>query len=127
MTYRVLIADDSVDSRSALAALLEAADCRVEFAEDGPSALRRLLDEVWDLSLLDMHMPALTGVEVLAQAQAVGVRVPSILMTGHPSHAIEAAALEVGALTLLRKPVPAEILRITVRQILTDFDGPQRA
>ncbi|MDP6850674.1 MAG: response regulator [Planctomycetota bacterium] len=125
MSYRILIADDSSDCRRAMAALLDSAGFLVEQAEDGSAALRRLLDTAYDLSLLDMHMPALTGLEVLAQLQHSGVRTPSILMTGHPSRAIEAAALEAGARTMLRKPIPAEILRITVQTIVCEIHGPE--
>jgi len=122
MSYRILIADDSNDSRRALAALLDAAGFVVEQAEDGSDALNRLMEMRYALSLLDMHMPSLTGIEVITQIRSRGRRIPSILMTGHPSRAIEAAALEAGALALLRKPIPAEVLRITVQRIVCDIN-----
>lgn len=120
MSYRILIADDSNDSRQALAALLGADGFVVEQAKDGSDALKHLMEMRYDLSLLDMHMPSLTGIEVITQIRNCGRHIPSILMTGHPSRAIEAAALEAGALALLRKPIPAEILRITVQRIVCD-------
>ncbi len=130
MPYRILVADDNLDSRRVLQALLVGAGFDVELAEDGSQALQRLLahPEAFDLSLLDVHMPTLTGLEVLAQMQALGTVVPSILMTGHPSRAIESAALEAGARTILRKPITAEILRITVRQVIREIrptNGPE--
>ncbi len=130
MPYRILVADDNLDSRKVLQALLVAAGFDVELAEDGSQALQRLLarPEAFDLSLLDVHMPTLTGLEVLSQLQSAGMVVPSILMTGHPSRAIESAALEAGARTILRKPITAEILRITVRQVIREIrptQGPE--
>ncbi len=122
MPYRILIADDSSDSRRALAALLDRAGFVVEQAENGSDALNRLTEMSYDLSLLDMHMPSLTGIEVITQIHDRGITVRSILMTGHPSRAIEAAALEAGALALLRKPIPAEILRITVQRIICEIN-----
>lgn len=129
MAYRILVADDSLDSRKVLQALLVAAGFHVDLAADGSEALQRLLDgpETYDLSLLDVHMPSLTGLEVVVQLRAMGHVVPSILMTGHPSRAIEAAALEAGARAMLRKPIAAEILRVTVRQIIRDIRPTDRA
>ena len=124
MAFRILIADDSRPNLEALAALLGGSGFVVEVAKDGSIALQRLLEERFDLSLLDMHMPALTGIQVLSHLRQTGMAVPSILMTGHPSRAIEAAALEAGAIALLRKPIPAEILRITVRRVVGEQPGP---
>jgi chaperonin GroES len=44
--------------------------------------------------------------------------VPSILMTANPTRAVELAALELGVITMLRKPIPAEVLQIVVEQVL---------
>jgi DNA-binding NtrC family response regulator len=49
--------------------------------------------------------------------RSMGRRVPSILMTGHPTPAIEVAALELGVITMLRKPIAAEVLRVVVEQV----------
>ena len=127
MAYRILIADDESTCRSALAALLGDSGFQVEQAEDGSTALERLLQDRFDLSLLDVHMPALTGIEGLAQMRAMKRGIPSILMTGHPSRAMEAAALEAGARAMLRKPIPAAVLRTTVQRIIVEINGPQQA
>ncbi|HEX9794182.1 MAG TPA: response regulator [Planctomycetota bacterium] len=123
MLHRILIADDSDSSRTALAALLAAHGFLVEQAVDGSHALQRLMVDRFDVTLLDVHMPSLTGIEVLAHLSRSGMSVPSILMTGRPSREIEMAALEFGAFAMLRKPIPAEILRLTIRQIVTRDDG----
>jgi CheY-like chemotaxis protein len=117
MSFRILVADDQAESLDLLSALLRASQpgCTVEVATSGSDALRRLLQEgPFDLSLLDVHMPGLTGLEVLTQLRIMGRRVPSILMTGHPTPAIEVAALELGVITMLRKPIQAELLRVLV-------------
>lgn len=149
MTYRILIADDSETSRSVIAALLaelrlESApstpdprpvgnpgaaqtgrnSIEVEVVTNGSEALQRLMKLHYDLSLLDVHMPNLTGLQVISHLQTIGVFIPSILMTGHPSRAIEAAAMEAGAIAMLRKPIAAEILRITVQQVLHQRPHP---
>jgi CheY-like chemotaxis protein len=120
MPRHILIADDQDDARQALVALLQGMlDAQIEVARDGAEALQQLMAQPFDLSLLDVHMPGLTGLEVLGQLRQSGSQVPSILMTGHPSREIEMAAMDLGVVTMLRKPIPAEILRITVQQILS--------
>ena len=119
MTYRILVADDQDDQLRAVVALLKGLDVRVEMATSGADALRHLLESRFDLSLLDMHMPGLTGLEVIGQVQQAGQLVPSILMTGNPSREIEMAAMELGVITMLKKPIPAEVLRITVQRIFS--------
>ena len=120
MAFRILVADDQTETLVALAALLQQQrpGCTVALASTGSDALRRLLDEgPFDLSLLDLHMPGLTGLEVLAQLRSMGQSIPSILMTADPSRAVELAALELGVITMLRKPIPAEVLRVVVEQV----------
>jgi len=119
MTYRILVADDQDDQLRAVVALLQGLDVRIEMASTGADALRQLLKTRYDLSLLDMHMPGLTGLEVIGQVQQAGQLVPSILMTGNPSREIEIAAMELGVITMLKKPIPAELLRITVQRIFS--------
>jgi DNA-binding response OmpR family regulator len=98
-------------------ALLEGAGFQIAVASDGREAFQRLMNEVFDLSLMDVQMPHLSGLDVLMQMKALGMRVPSILMTGRPSRAIEAEALELGAITMLRKPIAPEVLRITIQRV----------
>lgn len=126
MPYRILVADDQDESLRAVVALLRGLDAQIECATSGSDALRLLLEARFDLSLLDMHMPGLTGLEVMGQLRTMGQPVPSILMTGNPSREIEIAALELGAVTMLRKPIPGETLRVIVQQVITQRpQGPR--
>lgn len=127
MPFRILIADDQQEQLAAVVALLRGLDVTIEIARDGGQALQCLLNGPFDLSLLDMHMPRLTGLEVLVQLQQAGQLVPSILMTGNPSREIEMAAMDLGVITMLHKPIPPEVLRITVQQFFslpTDHPRP---
>lgn len=119
MAFRILVADDQAETLAALTALLRRPGCTVEVANSGSDALRQLLEEgPFDLSLLDLHMPGLTGLEVLAQIRAMGISVPSILMTSNPTRAVELAALDLGVITMLRKPIPAAALEVVVARVL---------
>jgi len=125
MSLRILVADDHDANRRALVDLLVHFGCRTVEAADGSIALRFLMESPFDLGLLDLHMPSLTGLQVLSQLRSAGVVVPSILMTGRPSSEVERAALELGALTMLRKPIAAAILRAALEQIPERPSGPE--
>jgi DNA-binding response OmpR family regulator len=120
VAYRILVADDQDDCRQAVVRSLYLPGLEVTTASNGSQALRLLLATRFDLTVLDVHMPTLTGIQVLQALRHSGQRIPSILMTGHPSTAIETAALELGASTILRKPVPTEVLRIMVEKIIRE-------
>ncbi len=118
MPFRILVADDQPDAREALVGLLERRRHRVEVAACGGDALRLVLQGgPFDLSLLDVHMPDLSGLDVLEQLRARGRALPSILVTGHPGPEIEKRALALGALTLLRKPVLPGLLDLVLEEL----------
>lgn len=121
--FRILVADDQQEQLAAVVALLQGLDVSIEVATNGGQALECLMRDPFDLSLLDMHMPGLTGLQVLGQLQQAGQLVPSILMTGNPSREIELAAMDLGVITMLHKPIPAEVLRITVQRIFSQQQG----
>ena len=123
MAFRILVADDQDDCLQAVVSSLHLPGLEVMTAADGSQALRLLLATRFDLTVRDVHMPTLTGIQVLEALHQTGHRVPSILMTGHPSTAIETAALELGASTILRKPVPTEVLRIMVEKIIREVQS----
>ncbi len=58
---RILVADDSEDNRSVIQAYLKKLPYTVDFVEDGGSALEKLKTGVYDLALMDVHMPIMDG------------------------------------------------------------------
>jgi two-component system LytT family response regulator len=104
---RVLIADDEAPARQRLADLLRDDPQVGEILEasDGRMAVQMILDRQPDLLLLDVQMPELTGIEVVA---AVGPeRLPlTIFVTAYDQHAI--SAFQANALDYLLKPFSDE-------------------
>jgi CheY-like chemotaxis protein len=108
---RILIADDDTAFRQGVAELLHAWGLEVEEAEDGTSALALLRLRPPALALLDMHMPGLTGLEILTILRRETLSVPCIFWSANASEVIEGLARREGALAVLRKPVPPTVLR----------------
>jgi two-component system LytT family response regulator len=119
---RVMIADDEAPARQRLSSLL-LADPQVGFiraASDGRMAVEMILEWRPDLVLLDVQMPELTGLEVIAEIGAA--RMPlTIFVTAYDQHAI--SAFQSNALDYLLKPFSDERMQAAMaraRQRLAD-------
>ena len=106
---RVLIVDDEPLARSALANLLaERADIdEFQVAEDAHEALGRLRANPFDVLLLDIQMPTLTGLQMIEQLSQQGGPKPSVVfITAYAEHAVE--AFEKRAVDYILKPFVPE-------------------
>ncbi len=113
---RLLVADDNKVNRLLLGRNLELQGHRVVQAEDGAAALGRLRQEPFDLVLLDMEMPEMSGFEVLERMQAdPALRdIPVIVTSALEGEAHVVRCLELGAEDVLGKPVNPVILRARI-------------
>jgi len=117
---RIVLADDHHLVRAGIRALLEALPGVQVVAEagDGHEALRRLLELKPDVALVDIGMPGLNGLEIVARVarDAPTVRLVILSMHGDPAHV--AQALRAGARGYLLKDSAAEELSIALHAVL---------
>jgi CheY-like chemotaxis protein len=119
---RVLLADDSVIEREALATLLRQAGYQVDEADDGEAAILFLKREVPDLLLLDLQMPGTDGFGVLTYLQKnKRDDFPVILLSGLPPDQIQKSMHRLPSQDLpplLLKPVdPNQLLNIVALRL----------
>jgi DNA-binding NtrC family response regulator len=81
-------------------------------------AMRVIARSPIDLIIADYRMPELTGLDLLAQLEKEGHRIPVIIMTGYSSIEHAVISIKSGAIDYLTKPIQAETLEIAVRQAL---------
>lgn len=84
----ILLADDEEHVRFTLSLILRRAGCRVTVVEDGTRALQMSLEAArrgkpFDLLVIDIQMPGLTGVEVIKELGQLGAAFPVLLITGY--------------------------------------------
>jgi CheY-like chemotaxis protein/anti-sigma regulatory factor (Ser/Thr protein kinase) len=116
---RILIVDDDRALRHALAALLEEAGYLTEQAGDGPSALDLLRRQTVDLVLLDIGLPGMSGLDVLARARSMPAPPHVVMMTADDTPGTLLRAVRGQAHRYVRKPVaPARIVDV-VNETLT--------
>ena len=116
---RILLVEDDPFSREAMELILEQAGHRLLIAKNGPAAMDVLRLEAPELVLLDIAMPQMSGLEVLAVMRRGRHAKTPVLMTTASSateHVREATRL--GANGYLLKPFQPEVLKARVAAVL---------
>src|SRR5512140_2812803 len=101
---RVLVGDDEPTLLRALEALLRKKGYEVAGLESPIAATQRLAQEDFDVALLDIKMPELSGLELLNAVKHRRPEVEAIMMTGHATVETALAAVKAGAYDYLTKP-----------------------
>jgi signal transduction histidine kinase/ActR/RegA family two-component response regulator len=120
---QVLVAEDDPGVRSLAGRVLQEAGYDVTLVEDGGAACRAARERRFDLVLLDVVMPVMSGPDALKEIKAVLPGARFVLSTGHVGATRALEVVETENAVLLEKPFDAERLRRVVRQAL---DGRQR-
>jgi CheY-like chemotaxis protein len=102
----VLVVDDDGALRHAIAALLDQAGYRTEQASDGREALSKLQQEPVDLLLLDIGLPGMSGLDILAQIRSQAAPPPVIMMTADDTPETLLQSFRAQAQRFIRKPFP---------------------
>ncbi|WP_205749005.1 response regulator [Frigidibacter oleivorans] len=106
---KVLVAEDNASNQMILSHMLTAMGAEVELAEDGVEALHRLDCEEYDIALVDIEMPRLSGIEVIRALRGSGgpkARMPVLAVTAYVLRANRDAIFAAGADGILAKPLP---------------------
>ena len=115
---RLLLVDDEPRLLSSLHDLLKGRDYQLETAANGAEALAQLTRLKFDLVLLDLRLPDMTGHDIMDFINARGIDVDVIVMSGETGIDSAIGALKRGAYDYLRKPYSREELLKTVRNAL---------
>ena len=116
--FTVAVLDDEAKFRQAQTRLLKTHGLKVETFETGNVLLAALARERFGCVLLDLHMPGMTGFDVLAELATHERRTPVIVITGHdePENALRVRAF--GATEYLIKPVDESRLLAAISSVL---------
>ena len=118
MTASILCIDDEPAVGVILEHTLSRAGHRPLLVSSVEEAMRVLARTPVDLIIADYRMPGLTGLDLLAQLEKEGYKIPVIIMTGYSSIEHAVMSIKSGAIDYLTKPIQAETLEIAVRQAL---------
>lgn len=118
---RVLIVDDEVFFLEAIDEILRAADFETVKADDGESALVAVTDPTIGVVVLDVRLPDMDGIQVLAAIRQTRPELSVIMLSASTDQEIVLEALRLGACDYLAKPLHDEELVLAVGRALDGF------
>jgi CheY-like chemotaxis protein len=114
----VLVVEDDLVSSALIESYLAEAGYEVAIVADGGMALVELGRRHFDLLVLDINIPTLSGLKVFEIMLQKQIDTPALFITGMPGTDVEMQSLEMGAAGFLRKPIRKEVLLPKIRGIL---------
>ena len=124
---RLLVVDDELRLADALGRGFRAEGFAVDLAHDGPRGLESALTGRYDLLILDVMLPGLSGYQVVRQLRAAKVWTPVLMLTAKDGEYDEADALDEGADDYLTKPFSFVVLLARVRALIRRGGGERPA
>ncbi|MDF2721514.1 MAG: arlR [Paenibacillus sp.] len=118
---KVLLVEDETKIARVLELELRHEGYDVTLAKTGPDGLEQARLAVWDIVLLDIMLPGMTGLDVLKQLRQSGVKVPVILLTARDAVHDKVAGLDLGANDYVTKPFAIEELMARIRGLIRTF------
>lgn len=118
MKARILLAEDETAIRLGLVATLESEGYAVTAAADGAQALRLYPQEKFDLAVLDIMMPKVSGYDVCRELRARGSRVPVLFLSAKGEEVDKVVGLKLGADDYVTKPFGVHELLARVEALL---------
>ena len=118
---KVLLIEDEASIRSVLKDILKdqkELGLVVDEAKDGAEGLSKLESENYDLTICDIKMPKMDGMEVLQKAKEKGITTTFVMISAHGSTELAVDATKMGAYDFLQKPPDLNRLLLTVRNAL---------
>jgi two-component system nitrogen regulation response regulator NtrX len=117
-TGRILIVDDERGIRTTLGGILGDEGYRPLAVATGAEALARIGEEVPDLVILDIWLPELDGIEVLAEIKRQWPELPVVMISGHGTIETAVKATKLGAYDFIEKPLSLDKTLLVVERAL---------
>lgn len=116
---RILVAEDNPTNRKVIEAVLRRAECRVTLADNGERALDLLAEQDFDLVIVDMQMPDLSGIDVFKQYRFMAPRdnTPFMMLTANATPEARQLCEQAGIDRFLTKPIQPNVLLQAVQQL----------
>ena len=118
MERKILIVDDEDEIRELLSVELERHGFVVATAESGKECLKKIKDEKYDLVLLDLQMPKMSGLQTLVEIKKSSVDLEVIMMTSNATVTTAVESIKIGAYDYILKPFDFDELKNKIEKCL---------
>ena len=120
---RILLVEDDHLLANTMLGMLRDDHNTVDWLDDGLQASHALVEEVFDLAILDLTLPHRDGLEVLAMARKQGISTPVIILTARADLEEKLQGLDAGADDYLTKPFAMAELKARIRAVTRRASG----
>jgi two-component system nitrogen regulation response regulator GlnG len=117
MINNILVADDEESMRWVLSKALKKKGFNVDLARDGDEALRMIKSSDYDLAILDIKMPGLSGLELLDRVRELKSDLLVVIMTAEASMKNAVEAMKRGAYDYLTKPFDLDVIDAIIEKV----------
>ena len=115
--HRILVADDEESMRWVLSKALRKKGYSVDLAADGNQALRQVREQSYDLAIVDIKMPGMSGLEFLDKARELRPDILVVVMTAEASMKNAVEAMKRGAYDYITKPFDLEVIDAIIEKV----------
>jgi len=115
---RILVVDDEKVVTQLFKRALEEKNYEVLTAENGCEALQRIEKRSFNLLIIDLKMPGMSGVDVLKEIKKINPYIEVIVITGYPTVELAVEAIKIGAYDFICKPFEMDKMRLTIEGCL---------
>lgn len=116
--YSILVVEDEPGMLMGLKDNLEFESYQVDTAEDGEVGIQKIMNNTYNLVLLDVMLPKISGFDICKKARAKGIQTPIILLTAKGEEIDKVLGLELGADDYITKPFSLRELLARIRAVL---------
>ncbi len=123
---QIFFVDDEPEICRVAKNTLEQTGATVKCFANGSECLAQLPSQRCDLLIIDMHMPGMSGIELLVEAKKILPEIPVLIVTGYADTAAARTAMKAGAKHVVEKPVYKKSFLLKVRSLLDKNTGAKQ-
>ncbi len=124
--HRILVVDDELMVCKSIRQVLIREDCEVDMAQNGEEALRKEAEQPYDVIIIDLMMPGISGLDLLKMLKARNPKTRIIMVTGYPTMRNTLQAMQIGATDFLPKPfLPTTLRNLVAAALEAGDDKPE--
>lgn len=115
----VFVVDDDRQVRESLRLLMQSIDINVETFASGDDFLANYQPRDRGCLVVDVHMPGISGIELIERLADDNVEIPTIVITGYRDPQVERRARELGVVDFVKKPFDPKVLLAMIQDVLS--------
>ncbi len=116
MLHKILVVDDEENMLALFRRVLGKEGYHIECVDSGQGAVELAKERPFELAIVDVSMPDMDGIEVLARLKVINSEMPVIMITAFRSWEKEQAARRLGCEDYLSKPLDMKCLKALVKE-----------